>query len=200
MARRYCTKCHFPERTCICALVQQYQSIDYSGEVHVLQHPEEVKQSKNTLALVTQLLPSLKVWVGETESDFTELQQQISASNNQWACFYPSQDCQLQTTEQPDLPSSNVIYIDATWRKARKIWHLNPWLWQVPSFRLNKTPTAKYRIRKNHAPEQLSTLEAIAYSLGNTTNTQALLDLFEQFQLQTEAFSGAVNSKDALQE
>lgn len=200
MARRYCSNCLFPEKTCICALVAQFQTISYSGAIHVLQHPDEIQHSKNTLRLVKQLLPSIQIWCGEAATDFSALTQLTEKQPHQWGCFFPTANSHPQSVAQPDLPSCNLIYIDATWRKARKIWHLNPWLWDIPCYRLTEAPVGQYRIRKNHAPGQLSTLEAIAYSLENVINTQDLLTLFEQFQQRTESFSATGPDNPSLQE
>ena len=154
----------------------------YPGEIHILQHPLEQSHSKNTARLVKQLLPQTILWPGETESDFAHLRSKIAQAPSSWGCIYPAPQSEAQTANTPPLPATKLLFIDATWRKARKIWHLNPWLQTLPCYRLTNLPDGQYRIRKNHAPHQLSTLEAVACSLARCTEVAPLLDLLAKFQ------------------
>lgn len=165
--------------------------VNYGGEIHILQHPTEQHHSKNTVRLVKLLLPQVQVWLGESEQELAPLQNYIKSSDKPWGCIYPSCNSLLFTEASAPLPKTNLLFIDATWRKARKIWHLNPWLAALHCYHLPDTRTGAYRIRKNHAPHQLSTLEAIAVSLSQAAETAPLLDLFEQFQRQVEGFKAA---------
>lgn len=188
MPRPYCEKCHFPRRTCICSLVSAVDDVTYDGEIHVLQHPDEVGHAKNSLKLVTQLMPNVQVWTGENQEDFSELAYQVTQSSGGWGCFYPCTSSIENTAFKPDLPDTRLIFIDATWRKARKIWHLNSWMHNLPLYHLSRDYTPQYHIRKNHASHQLSTLEAIAYAIHWETDSTPLLQLFDKFQKQSKKF------------
>jgi DTW domain-containing protein YfiP len=60
--------------------------------------------------------------------------------------------------------------------------HLNPALQTLPRLALSDMPPSNYRIRKAHAPDQLSTLEASAWALGQLGGDQAALaPLFDAF-------------------
>ena len=63
------------------------------------------------------------------------------------------------------LSQLRLVVLDATWRKSRKMLYLNPQLQQLPRLPLRDTPASHYLIRKAHAPDQLSTLEATCYAL-----------------------------------
>ena len=58
-------------------------------------------------------------------------------------------------------------------------------LQQLPRLALRNLPPSHYRIRKAHEPDQLSTLEATCYALGqlecDATRFQPLLDAFDGF-------------------
>lgn len=164
------------------------QPVNYDGEIHILQHPSEQHHSKNSVRLVKLLMPDVQLWLGESEQELSPLKSYIEASNTPWGCIYPASTSEPITEASPALPETNLLFIDATWRKARKIWHLNPWLAALPGYHLPDINSRAYRIRKNHAPHQLSTLEAVAASLSPTTEMQPLLDLFEHFQRQVERF------------
>jgi DTW domain-containing protein YfiP len=93
--------------------------------------------------------------------------------------------------------------LDATWRKSRKMLHLNPPLAALPRLALSDMPASSYRIRKAHAPDQLSSLEAGAYALGQVTGDMAsvapLFDAFDGFVQQQAAFvpPDAARTRDA---
>lgn len=167
----------------------------YSGEIHVLQHNLEVGHAKNSLKLAQQLMPDIQIWQGESETDFSEIAQRVNSAASNWACFYPHHSSIENNEHAPHLPDTHLIFIDATWRKARKIWHLNSWLHNIPLFHLSPDYIAQYRIRKNHQPHQLSTLEAIAHAIRWQTDSTPLLSLFDEFQDQTRKFyeEGKIN-------
>jgi DTW domain-containing protein YfiP len=77
------------------------------------------------------------------------------------------------------------VLLDATWRKSRKMLYLNPSLHRLPRLALRDLPPSAYRIRKAHAPDQLSSLEAAAHALSQLENRpehyRALFDGFDGF-------------------
>lgn len=82
--------------------------------------------------------------------------------------------------------------IDGTWRKARKICYLNPWLQQLPTIALPDNFTSQYQIRKAEQPGQYSTLEATCLALGQLEQSidryQPLLKSFEKLMARLEQF------------
>lgn len=182
MNRPYCEICELPSRTCICALASLVEEVHYSGEIHVIQHPTETRHAKNSVRLVKVLMPTLSVWQGETPKELRKLRQQIIETPESWGCYYPCAQSIESSSDAPSLPETKLLFIDATWRKARKIWHLNPWLHALPLYHLPTTLKGQYFIRKNHANHQLSTLEAIAYAIQNCSDNAPLLELFDKFQ------------------
>ena len=78
-----------------------------------------------------------------------------------------------------------LIVLDGTWRKSRKMLHLNPLLQHLPRLTLHDAPASRYWIRKAHRSDQLSTLEATCIALtqveGNPERFQPLLNAFDGF-------------------
>jgi DTW domain-containing protein YfiP len=86
-----------------------------------------------------------------------------------------------------------LIVLDGTWRKSRKMLYLSPLLQKLPRLPLRNTPASQYLIRKAHAPDQLSTLEASCYALmqleRDDSKYHPLLQAFNGFVAQQAEYS-----------
>ena len=75
--------------------------------------------------------------------------------------------------------------------------YLNPGLQDLPRLALHDVPASAYRIRKAHAPHQLSTLEAAAVALaqleGDAGQYRPLLQAFDGFVQQQAALFTRLN-------
>jgi DTW domain-containing protein YfiP len=91
-----------------------------------------------------------------------------------------------------DPTTLRLIVLDATWRKSRKMLHLNPVLQSLPRLSLCDPPPSRYAIRKAHHAHQLSTLEATCYALQQCGESAAvlqhLLQSFDGFISQQESY------------
>jgi DTW domain-containing protein YfiP len=100
--------------------------------------------------------------------------------------LYPADDAS-PTVSPTDLKptATRLIVLDGTWRKSRKLLHLNPALGTLPRLNLSELPASRYSIRKAHNPNQLSTLEATCLALGQIDQSPdtytPILTAFEQF-------------------
>lgn len=153
----------------------------------ILQHPSESKHAKNSARLVKLILPQTQILVGETEEQFARLKQRVIAQPQSFHVIYPSTQSQpMESNLKRFSPASAVtlIFVDATWRKALKMWHLNPWLSLCQQWHFAHPPDGRYQIRKTSVDGGLSTLEAIAYTLKSSFchDDKALLDLFAAMQ------------------
>jgi DTW domain-containing protein len=89
----------------------------------------------------------------------------LSAPGYQARLLFPADDAQpLQAYASSDEPLLLVVP-DGTWRKARKMLHLNPLLAALPRVTLAEGAVSRYRLRKAPAPGALSTIEAITQAL-----------------------------------
>lgn len=97
--------------------------------------------------------------------------------------IYPSEDS-LPLSALPDTPSQTLLFIDATWRKSRRMLFESPALAALPRYCLSSPPMSRYRIRKELRSRTLSTLEAIVYTLaqieGDGQKYQPLLNIMDQ--------------------
>jgi DTW domain-containing protein len=185
--RATCDTCSRPRSACICAAVAQ---VDSRVEVLVLMHPMEVAQAKNSGRLLHLCLPNSRLLVGES-FDPAALDGALFGGGRAPVLLYPASDSE----SAPGMPGSatdlggdagrlRLVALDATWRKSRKMLHLNPLLQQLPRLALADVPVSAYHIRKAHAPHQLSTMEAVARALdqlGDAAACETLLSSFRAF-------------------
>jgi len=181
--RHYCANCAYPQSVCVCSAVST-QECDY--QVIILQHPSEVKQAKNTVRLLQLCIKNVQVHIGESPQDFSALRLQLR-DRTRVAIIYPGEQSLSLENNLPEWQQASfdtLILIDSTWRKAYKIWQLNPWLQQLSGWQFSSPPPSRYQIRKANVAHSLSTLEALAYCLELTrgTNCSALYQVFEKMQ------------------
>jgi DTW domain-containing protein YfiP len=98
----------------------------------------------------------------------------------------------LQAEHLANPQQLRLIVLDGTWRKSRKMLHLNPLLQRLPRLALKAMPASRYRIRKAHLPDQLSTLEATCAALsqleGDAGRFEPLLAAFDGFVAQQSSY------------
>lgn len=159
MSRPQCSRCLRPATHCLCPLIP---SLDSRTRVLLLQHPSEVNHALNTARLAALGLNNAQLVVGEV---FEDLQALLSPPGYQARLLFPADDAQpLQAYVPSDEPLLLVVP-DGTWRKARKMLHLNPLLAALPRVTLAMGAVSRYRLRKAPAPGALSTVEAIVQAL-----------------------------------
>jgi len=159
MSRIHCPRCLRPEAHCLCPLIP---SLDSRTRVLVLQHPSEVNHALNTARLAALGLTNAELIVGEVFADLPAL---LNQPGYQARLLFPGEDAQpLQGYGADDQPLLLVVP-DGTWRKARKLLHLNPLLATLPRVSLAQGGVSRYRLRKAPGPGALSTVEAIAQAL-----------------------------------
>lgn len=158
MSRVRCERCARPSGHCLCHLIPRLPSCT---RVLILQHPDETGHALNTARLAALGLENAELRVGE---DFSGLQLDPAYR----ACLlFPG-----ESAEPLPLPCSPaearpllLVVPDGTWRKARKLLHLNPRLAELPRVCLPSGLRSRYRLRKAPAEGALSTIEAITVAL-----------------------------------
>ncbi|MBY0243472.1 MAG: DTW domain-containing protein [Burkholderiaceae bacterium] len=194
--RARCAACLRPPTTCICHWATPVAS---AAAVLILQHPMECHHAKNSARLLHLCLPGSVIAVGETFDDAALAA--LLAGPRRPVLLYP--DTSGVATSGVATPPFDpawgrapeallLVVLDATWRKSRKMLYLNPALQRLPRLPLRDMPASHYRIRKAHAPDQLSTLEAVAYALGQIEHDEAkyapLIAAFDGFVAQQAGY------------
>ena len=167
--RARCPSCLRAESSCICRWIAP---VAHAVDVLILQHPLEVHNAKGSARLLHLSLPNSRMLTGE---QFAPDTLAALLADKHTVLLYPDTpgDRSLGIAPPPALDPATLldparlqlVVLDATWRKSRKMLYLNPRLQELPRLPLRDTPASHYLIRKAHAPDQLSTLEATCYAL-----------------------------------
>ena len=184
LCRVACARCLRPQVTCLCALTK---ATAHRTEVLVLQHPQEQRQAKNSVALLRLSLAHCEVVVGE------RFEPEALAALLQ----RPGRDTRLLYPDVPTAPASSapettagaslrLVVIDATWRKSLRMLLEHPTLAALPRLSLDAPAPTRYRaIRAARRADQVSTLEATVQALamreGPSFDAAPLLDAFGRF-------------------
>jgi DTW domain-containing protein YfiP len=196
--RATCGTCLRPQPTCICRWIAPLAT---QVEVLILQHPLEVANAKGSARLLHLSLPGSVLVAGEA-FDQPTLHRLLYDGGRIPLLLYPEGgDAPAPDPAILATPSAlRLVVLDGTWRKSRKMLYLNPLLQSLPRLALQGMPESHYRIRKAHAPDQLSTLEASAYALmrldGGEPRYQPLLSAFDGFVAQQAGYVRRLKSAE----
>jgi DTW domain-containing protein YfiP len=144
--------------------------------VLILQHPSESGHALNTARLAALGLVNAQLRIGEVFDDLA-----IDDGLDSYLLFPGDQALSLEELRERSEPC-RLIVPDGTWRKARKLLHLNPRLASLPRVALPEGLVSRYRLRKAPLPGALSTLEALVAALNGLEGSarfDALLRPFE---------------------
>ena len=113
-----------------------------------------------------------------------------------------------------DFEVKNLIVLDGTWAKAKRMYNENPWLKLLPHLKLEVEKMSLYsEVRQQPKIGYLSTIESIVYSLkavgdDNPEGLEGLLDVFESMvgdqreckedRLRTASLFSTVKSKPSM--
>ncbi len=189
MSRPQCPRCLRPQTHCLCPLIP---NLDSRTRVLLLQHPSEVNHALNTARLAALGLNNAELIVGEVFEDLPTL---LNRPGYRARLLFPADDAQpLQAYTASDDPRLLVVP-DGTWRKARKMLHLNPLLAALPRVTLAQGGVSRYRLRKAPGPGALSTIEAIVQALQTLEAPASFDPLLKPFEALIEGQIAAMGEE-----
>lgn len=164
--REVCDVCHRPVVTCLCdAICQQHPPT----QLIIWQDPTEAKHRLSTTLLVQLNFPECRVLVADEAS----VHEVFSEGTNidEVALVYPMTH-KTSLDAQAVVRVKTLLVLDGTWRKVRRLLHLNPWLHELPHLALEPEHTSVYAIRQSPREDGLSTLEACVAALHQVEQHQ----------------------------
>ena len=189
MSRARCERCLRPENHCLCALIP---ALDSRTRVLILQHPSEVNHALNTARLAVLGLNNAELVVGEV---FDDLETLLDVPGYQARLLYPGEGATTLIAQADEAEPVLLVIPDGTWRKARKLLHLNPLLAALPRVTLDNPPPSRYRLRKAPGAEALSTLEAITHALRTLEPDRSFEPLLTPFDALIEGQIAAMGEQ-----
>ena len=182
--RAACVRCQRPQATCLCALARPTA---HRTEVLVLQHPQEQRQAKNSVAMLRLSLAHCEVVVGERFAP-AALAALLHRSGRETRLLYPDVPAAPAPLASGSAAGAAVrlVVLDATWRKSLRMLLEHPALAALPRLSLDAPAPTRYRaIRAARRADQVSTLEATVQALsmleGPSFDAAPLLDAFGRF-------------------
>ncbi|WP_444900147.1 tRNA-uridine aminocarboxypropyltransferase [Microbulbifer sp. VAAC004] len=198
MPRETCNTCLRPPNVCYCSALM---SLTSTIKVVIIQHPQEEKHPFNTGRMAHLCLSNSEMIIAESLSTH-QLNALLCTPS---ALLYPSLEWlpdsgelnsnnhQSDKTSSKQAPVKQLIVLDATWKKSKKILHLNPQLQQLPRINLGGGLKSNYTIRKTSVADGLSTIESIAMAMqlleGNNSFLKLLAPFEKMVELQQKSFT-----------
>lgn len=183
MSRTYCPKCEKAIAACFCHKLKKY-NID--SQIIILRHPTEKGHPLGT-AKIAEL--SLDKCITITDEDFSQNDELNQILSNE-SCYlvFPTDNGQRVPYESSSQKKKTFIFIDGTWKKAKKILYLNPKLSELPTITIRPSAPSHYILRKEPREDYLSTLEAICecvkkFEGKDIFQTLDTLKYIQQFQI-----------------
>ncbi|WP_339100366.1 DTW domain-containing protein [Pseudomonas atacamensis] len=189
MSRAQCPRCLRPQTHCLCPLIPH---LDSRTRVLLLQHPSEVSHALNTARLAALGLSNAELIVGEVFEDLPKL---LNRPGYQARLLFPAEDAQPLQAYAPNDQPMLLVVPDGTWRKARKMLHLNPLLAALPRVTLAEGGVSRYRLRKAPGPGALSTIEAIVQALETLEAPTTFAPLLKPFEALIEGQIAAMGEE-----
>lgn len=165
LGRPVCEQCGFLLQQCVC---QWIPTLVTGLKVIVIQDPKEAKHAKNTVTLLRLALPAVEC----LSCDTVDLEKKLSALPlERWRLVFPNERSSPieQIARREAEAIEGVILIDATWRKAKRLFLSTPLFHNMASIHFVNPPQGEYSIRKSPSLLALSTLEACGYTLEQLT-------------------------------
>ena len=161
-----CPKCFLHKNLCICELIPK---LNLSTRLILVVHAKELKRTTNTGRLALLALENSKMFVRGSEHSRLDLSS-ILTEDFDSLLFYPCEEAMelesyLRTREVGSAGAQKPIQLivpDGNWRQASKVAIRHPELKNLQRVQITSANLAAQHLRKEHFPEGLSTLEAIA--------------------------------------
>ena len=201
--REMCLNCRQPCFNCYCSHIKIF---DPGVKFVILTHPIEVRRRIATGRMSHLCLKNSELIVGHDYSRNQKVNALLANPEFHSVILYPgrhSLNISKWTNDEKQnlVPSQKklaIFVIDGTWNTARKMLHLSENLKQLPQICFTPSRLSTFRVRKQPAPECVSTIEAIHQCIGLldlSNEHDQLLEVFDQLVEQQLVFVERANSR-----
>lgn len=184
-----CQWCQVGIKNCICCYRFQLNS---QLSFLFLYHRDEVLKPSNTGKLVADLVEDTHAFIWSRTDPESELIKLLQANDRQPVVVFPATQAMAGQAISHVVPSVEqgkkllLIFLDGTWREARRIYRKSPYLHHYPllSLQVDSQFRSKYGVRKANDNRHMATAEAAAQVMlaaGEHDNAALLQSWFELF-------------------
>ena len=160
--RSRCERCLRPCLHCLCSLIPYLTNTTH---VLVIQHPSEQKHALNTGRMLTLGLARADLLITESLAEHPQWLLKLQDPEWRTELLFPGEQVPLLALQPADSRPRRLVLLDGTWRKARKLLHLNSSLQALAKVSLPAGLHSRYRLRKVPEAGALSSIEAGAEAL-----------------------------------
>ena len=182
-ALKRCTECMLEQRECICGSVSP---VDTELGVCMLMYHAEYYKPSNTGQLICEVVPDNFAYRWQR----TEVQDELLSLLNSETWFpiivfvhdatEPSRQIRnIPAKSEIDGKRPLLIFLDGTWRQAKKMFIKSPYLDNFPVLQLSGFNKGAYQLRESYHEHHLSTVE-VAFELFKQNGELELGDTLEQ--------------------
>ncbi len=205
--REMCLDCRQPSFNCYCDHIEK---INPKIKFVILTHPIEVRRRIATGRMSHLCLQNSELIVGHNFSKNLKVSEIIENPEYHSVILYPGRNAtNISTGENLPFTSSEkklaIFVIDGTWNTARKMLHLSQNLKSLSQICFTPQRLSNFRVRKQPAPECVSTIEAIHQTIeligphvgfdSATREHDKLLKVFDRLVEQQLVFVQRANSR-----
>jgi DTW domain-containing protein YfiP len=179
-----CRQCYMRSEVCICDLIPDIQNSTF---LTVIMHHRETFKTTNTARIACMALQNSRILVRGIRDQVLDLAD-VHFPERQSVLLTLSDESHVLTPEfvrSFDKPL-HLIVPDGNWRQASRVGKREPALQGIPWIKLPPGPKSCYKLRHEHHPEGLSTLEAISRALAIIESPQIDADLMKIFNIMVE--------------
>jgi DTW domain-containing protein YfiP len=169
--RSTCQRCLRPDEFCVC---KDLVAVTARTRVVILQHPREARLAICSAWLARISLVNAELHRGVRFDEGSEVR--ALAARPGAAVLFPGEGS-TPAEALAGSPPALLFAVDGTWQQAGKMLAVNPWLGALPRVSIDAgRPSGYAGLRKEPGAIHLSTIEAIALTLGALERDPARFD------------------------
>jgi DTW domain-containing protein len=168
------------QKLCVCEAIKPF---DNKTQVTVIMHHREAYKTTNTSRIAHLALKNSEIYLRGHKQYPLDM-----------AGLFPEpESCYLLTLHErsqeltPELVSKlklkHLVVPDGNWRQATKMGVREPVLGRMHWIKLSAGPLSEYMLRREHSPEGLATMEAMARALDVIEGPEVSEHLLKAFRL-----------------
>ncbi len=191
-----CEQCLLAESLCICDGVEPAQC---DAAVCMLMYHNESFKPSNTGRLIADIVPDNYAFRWDRTDPDEALLALIANPQYQPFVVFPSEGIEPErvctSVARQDNKTPLFIFLDGTWREAKKMIRKSPYLDGLPVLSISPERLSDYRLRVAPHAHQLGTAEVAIMVLALAGEHQAALKLEEHFIAFRSAYLKGKRSK-----